>query len=227
VPFRASESLVGYDAPPLPLPGVLTTNSAPYHPRIQRARAGCSQSELLASPRPQVPPRPSRPEAQPCLYRTVTRGDGLERPDRRGDEHGTRDDATGTRLFVATPRSRARGQERRPRIVRSRGVGLRRCPIHRSAWKGVSTATESPARNLLLRGSGRPGTRGVLQRRTREHSGGPSAWKVHSANFACTAFSEVAPDFVAHHTIPVVTWAKQTSPALEEGGQKKCRSTRS
>jgi hypothetical protein len=175
VPFRASEGLVGFVAPPLPLPGVLTANSAPYHPRIQRARAGCSQSELLASPRPQVPRRPSRPEAQPCLYRTVTRGDGPERPDRRGDEHGTRDDATGTRLFVTTPRSRARGQERRPRIVRSRGVGLRRCPIHRSAWKGVSTVIESPARNLLLRGSGRPGTRGVLQRRTREHSGGCTA----------------------------------------------------
>ena len=39
---------VGYDALPLPLPGVRTANRAPRHLPLQRARAGRSQSEFLA-----------------------------------------------------------------------------------------------------------------------------------------------------------------------------------
>jgi hypothetical protein len=51
--------------------------------------------------------------------------------------------AARSRLSVATPRCRARGQERRPQTVRARVASNR--AIHRSAWKGCSP-------NFALRG---------------------------------------------------------------------------
>src|SRR5919112_4207750 len=42
-------------------------------------------------------------------------------------------------------------------------------------------------------------------------------------NFAGTAFSEVAPDFISQHTIPVVIRTGLTGLAIGEGGQKTIR----